>query len=45
MAGERDSTLSRAQEMADKLVDLEKERDALQVCSSHHVLCSPRCAM
>ena len=29
---ERDSTLSRAQEMSDKLLDVEKERDSLQVC-------------
>ena len=32
VAGERDSTLTRAQEMADKLVEAEKERDSLQVC-------------
>ena len=29
---ERDSTLTRAQEMSDKLLDVEKERDSLQVC-------------
>ena len=29
---ERNSTLTRAQEMSDKLLDVEKERDSLQVC-------------
>ena len=29
---ERDSTLTRAQEMSDKLLDVEKERNSLQVC-------------
>ena len=28
---ERDSTLSRAQDMSDKLLDVEKERNSLQV--------------
>ena len=30
MAHERDLTLSRAQEMSDRLVDVERERDSLQ---------------
>lgn len=43
MASERDSTLSRAQEMADKLLDLEKERDTLQVCDMVAVSCDVSC--
>ena len=31
MAAERDSTLSKAQELSDRVSDLERERDGLQV--------------
>ena len=37
---ERDSTLSRAQEMSDKLLDVEKERDSLQVTYYCVCVCS-----
>ena len=41
---ERDSTLTRAQEMSDKLLDVEKERDSLQVCCECLCVCVCICS-
>ena len=38
MAGERDATLTRAQQMSDQLVGVEKERDSLQVSTAQHIV-------